>query len=96
MEYVYALAALNGSIEYTITNKADLVHDNVLINVNTAAAAARAGVKDYSFPPRPAFIPENMQTKVNSSPKRGRCLSGISGQRIWLGKAFFRAGLPVL
>lgn len=68
MEYVYALAALNGSIEYTITNKADLVHDNALINVNTAEAAVKGGVKRLFFSSSACVYPEDKQAKVDSMP----------------------------
>lgn len=67
---VYALAAQNGSIEYTTTNKADLLRDNALINLNTAEACIRSGVKRLFFSSSACVYPEDKQTKVNSAPLR--------------------------
>lgn len=64
---VYALAAQNGSIEYTITNKADTLRDNATININTAEACIRAGVKRLFFSSSACVYPEDKQTKVNST-----------------------------
>lgn len=66
--HVYALAAQNGSIEYTITNKADLLRDNALINLNTAEASIRNGVKRLFFSSSACVYPENKQTEVDSTP----------------------------
>lgn len=68
MDKVYALAAQNGSIEYTITNKADLLRDNATINFNTAEACIRAGVKRLFFSSSACVYPENKQTEVDSTP----------------------------
>jgi len=45
VDKVYALAALNGSIEYTTTERAVIVRDNTTININTAESAVRSKVK---------------------------------------------------
>jgi len=45
MDRAYNLAALNGSIEFTTNNKAELVHNNALINLNMAEACWKNGVK---------------------------------------------------
>ncbi len=66
--YVYALAAQNGSIEFTLTNKADLVHDNTLININTAEASVRSGVKRLFFSSSACVYPVEKQTEVNATP----------------------------
>lgn len=68
MTKVYALAAQNGSIEYTITNKADLLRDNALINLNTAEACVRSGVKRLFYSSSACVYPENKQTEVDSAP----------------------------
>src|SRR5687767_3400322 len=65
---VYALAAQNGSIEFTLTNKADLLRDNATINLNTAEASVRAGVKRLFFSSSACVYPENKQTEVDSTP----------------------------
>ncbi len=67
---VYALAAQNGSIEFTLTNKADLLRDNALINLNTAEASIRSGVKRLLFSSSACVYPENRQTEVDSAPLR--------------------------
>lgn len=45
IEWVFNLAALNGSIEFTTNNRAELVHNNALVNLNMAEACYRNGVK---------------------------------------------------
>ena len=68
IDRVYALAAQNGSIEYTITNKADLLRDNATININTAEACFRAKVKRLFFSSSACVYPEEKQTRVDSAP----------------------------
>lgn len=68
IDKVYALAAQNGSIEYTITNKADLLRDNALINLNTAEACVRLGVKRLFFSSSACVYPEDKQTEIDSVP----------------------------
>lgn len=68
IDRVYALAAQNGSIEYTTTNKADLLRDNALINLNTAEACVRSGVKRLFFSSSACVYPEEKQTEVDSTP----------------------------
>ena len=58
---VYALAAMNGSIEYTSKVKAEIVHDNVLINVNTAQACVDNKVKRLFFSSSACTYPINKQ-----------------------------------
>lgn len=68
IDSVYALASQNGSIEYTITNKADLLRDNALINLNTAEACVRSGVKRLFFSSSACVYPEGKQVDVDSTP----------------------------
>lgn len=68
IDKVYALAALNGSIEYTTTVRAEIMRDNVTINVNTAEAAVQAGVKRLFFSSSACVYPLGKQTDTASSP----------------------------
>lgn len=68
IDRVYALAAQNGSIEYTTANKADLLKNNTLINLNTAEACVQSGVKRLFFSSSACVYPEEKQTKVDSTP----------------------------
>lgn len=68
IDRVYALASQNGSIEYTTTIKADLVRDNAMININTAEASIRAGVKRLFFSSSACVYPEAKQTEIDSTP----------------------------
>ena len=45
IDWAYNLAALNGSIEFTTGNRAELMHNNALINLNMAEACWKNGVK---------------------------------------------------
>lgn len=45
IDWVFNLAALNGSIEYTTNNRAELIHNNVMVNANMAEACYRNRVK---------------------------------------------------
>jgi nucleoside-diphosphate-sugar epimerase len=49
IDKVYTLAANMGGIEFITSVKADVMRDNILINVNMAEAARRAGVKRLFF-----------------------------------------------
>ena len=44
IDWAYNLAALNGSIELTTANQAELLHNNVLVNANMAEACWKNGV----------------------------------------------------
>lgn len=61
VERIYALAALNGSIEYTTTVRAAIVRDNFSLNVNTAEAAVRAGIKRIFYSSSACVYPIEMQ-----------------------------------
>lgn len=61
IDWVYNLAALNGSIELTTTNKADLVHNNALININMADACMYSSVKRVLFSSSACVYPIHYQ-----------------------------------
>lgn len=61
IDKVYALAAENGSIAYTTSNKADLVRENCLININTAKACVKNKVKRLYFSSSACVYPINLQ-----------------------------------
>ena len=65
---IYALAALNGSIEFTTNVKASIMRDNTTININTAEAATREGVKRLFFSSSACVYPLNKQTTLNATP----------------------------
>lgn len=67
-DYVYALAAENGSIEYTTTVKADIVRENALININTAEACKNHGVKRLFFSSSACVYPIDLQLKEGWKP----------------------------
>lgn len=58
---VYNLAAVNGGVELITTNKADLVHDNSLINLNMAEACIHSKVKRIFFSSSACAYPINLQ-----------------------------------
>lgn len=61
MDFVYNLAALNGSIELTTNNKAELVHNNALINLNMAEACWKNGVKRIFYSSSACVYPIHYQ-----------------------------------
>jgi GDP-D-mannose 3',5'-epimerase len=67
MDKVYALAAENGSIEYTTTNRAELVHSNTLINLNTAEACRLEKVKRLFFSSSACVYPLHLQESCKDS-----------------------------
>ena len=70
IDKVYALAALNGSIEYTTKEKAVLVRDNTTINLNTAEAAVRSHVKRLFYSSSACVYPVWKQMEGNIQPLR--------------------------
>ncbi len=62
MDYVYALAANMGGIGFITFHNADVMRDNVLINVNTAEACFREGVKKVFFSSSACVYPISKQT----------------------------------
>ena len=61
MEIVYNLAALNGSIEFTTNNKAELMRNNALININMAESCWLARVKKVFYASSACVYPMNLQ-----------------------------------
>lgn len=61
MDYVYNLAALNGSIELTTKNKAELLHNNALINLNMADACIYSKVKRIFYSSSACVYPIELQ-----------------------------------
>ena len=70
IDKVYALAALNGSIEYTTTEKAVIVRDNTTININTAESAVRSKVKRVFYSSSACVYPIWKQMEGNIVPLR--------------------------
>jgi nucleoside-diphosphate-sugar epimerase len=70
VDKVYALAALNGSIEYTTKERAIIVHDNTIININTAEASVRTGVKRLFYSSSACVYPVWKQMEGNITPLR--------------------------
>lgn len=60
IDWVYNLAALNGSIEFT-TNHKDIIHNNALVNLNMARACKTNGVKRVFFSSSACVYPINLQ-----------------------------------
>ena len=61
VDWVYNLAALNGSIELTTNNKAELVTNNALININMANACIYSKVKRVFFSSSACVYPIGLQ-----------------------------------
>lgn len=61
IDWVFNLAALNGSIEFTTNNRAELIHNNALINLNMAEACHRNGVKRVFYASSACVYPLNLQ-----------------------------------
>lgn len=61
IEWVFNLAALNGSIEFTTNNHAELVHNNALVNLNMAEACWKNGVKRVFFSSSACVYPMHYQ-----------------------------------
>lgn len=61
IDWVFNLAALNGSIEFTTNNKAELIHNNALINLNMAEACWKNGVKRIFYSSSACVYPMDLQ-----------------------------------
>lgn len=61
IDWVFNLAALNGSIEYTTNNHAELIHNNATVNLNMAEACYRNGVKRVLYTSSACVYPTNLQ-----------------------------------
>jgi nucleoside-diphosphate-sugar epimerase len=61
IDWVFNLAALNGSIEFTTNNRAELIHNNVMVNANMAEACWVNGVKRVLYTSSACVYPVNLQ-----------------------------------
>ena len=60
-DWVFNLAALNGSIEFTTNNRAELVHNNALINLNMAEACWKNNVGRVFYASSACVYPMRLQ-----------------------------------
>src|ERR1051325_5311637 len=70
VEQVYGLAANMGGIGFIETNKAVIVRDNTLINLNTLEAARRNGVHRYLSTASACIYPGYLQKEIDVTPLR--------------------------
>ncbi len=61
IDWVFNLAALNGSIEFTTNNHAELIHNNALIHLNMAEACWQNGVKRVFYSSSACVYPIDLQ-----------------------------------
>lgn len=70
VDKVYALAAQNGSIEFTTNVRALIIRDNTMININTAEASVKTRVKRLFFSSSACVYPLGKQTEIDAPPLR--------------------------
>ncbi len=70
MDEVYGLAANMGGIGFIETNKAVIVRDNTLINLNSIEAARQNGVKRYLYTSSACIYPGYKQKETDVTPLR--------------------------
>ena len=70
VDEVYGLAANMGGIGFIEANKALIVHDNVLINIQMLEASRLAGVKRYLFTSSACVYPQRLQQSTDVTPLR--------------------------
>ena len=68
IDEVYGLAANMGGIGFIETNKAVIVRDNTLINLNSIEAARTSGVKRYLYTSSACVYPGYLQQQTNVEP----------------------------
>lgn len=68
IDEVYGLAANMGGIGFIETNKAVIVRDNTLINLNSIEAARTSGVKRYLYTSSACVYPGYLQKQTNVEP----------------------------
>jgi nucleoside-diphosphate-sugar epimerase len=68
VDEVYALAADMGGMGFIASNHAQILHNNILINVHTIEAAKINGVKRYLFSSSACVYPEYLQEVENVTP----------------------------
>jgi len=70
VEEVYALAADMGGMGFISSHHAQILHNNLLINVHTLEAARVNGVKRYFLPSSACVYPEYKQMEADVTPLR--------------------------
>jgi nucleoside-diphosphate-sugar epimerase len=68
VEQVYALAANMGGIGFIETHKAEIVHDNILINMHTLEAARLNGIDKFLFTSSACIYPGYKQNTSDVTP----------------------------
>jgi GDP-D-mannose 3',5'-epimerase len=68
VEAVYNLAANMGGIGFIEAHKAEIMHDNVLINVHMLEAARQSGVRRYLYTSSACIYPGYMQHSADVQP----------------------------
>jgi nucleoside-diphosphate-sugar epimerase len=68
IDEVYGLAANMGGIGFIENNKAVIVRDNTLINLNTIEAARLSGVKRYLYTSSACIYPLHLQSGTDVTP----------------------------
>jgi GDP-D-mannose 3',5'-epimerase len=68
VDEVYALAADMGGMGFISSNHAQILHNNLLINIHTLDAARVNGVKRYFFTSSACIYPEYLQEDANVKP----------------------------
>ena len=68
IDEVYGLAADMGGMGFIASNHAQILHNNILINVHTMEAARINGVKRYLFSSSACIYPEYLQEVVDVTP----------------------------
>ncbi len=70
VEQVYALAANMGGIGFITANKAEIMHDNALINLHTLEAARQNRARRYFFASSACIYPVHRQEQAEIAPLR--------------------------
>jgi GDP-D-mannose 3',5'-epimerase len=70
IDEVYGLAANMGGIGFIENNKAVIIRDNTLINLQSIEAARSNGVKRYLYPSSACIYPGYLQKETNLAPLR--------------------------
>ena len=68
VDEVYMLAANMGGIGFIESHRADIVHDNTLINVHTLEAAREAGVQRLFYSSSACVYPQHLQDAPDVTP----------------------------
>lgn len=68
IDHVYALAADMGGMGFISAHHAEILHNNLLININCLEAARLAGVKKYFYTSSACVYPEYKQLETKVTP----------------------------